>query len=432
MNKKKFKVLMVAGLSGLVVGSWGMGNRLLFGHASVHYGSYVPWGLWVVFYLFFVGLTAGAFLITIMTYMFRVERLKPVGRLSAFTVLVALVCELIFISLDLGHMERLYRFLITPSFTSLMTWFVIFTNLLLIIYLLESFFLLREDLIRLSRAEHLKARKIYRFLALGKSDYTEADRERDKQRVRRLSIISLPVGLLFYGTNGAFFAILQNRPIWNSAMTPLLFITAALLSGGALITALIYVFHEDEELVKPLGRVILYLLAIFLLLEVLQFFVGYQSKITGIVNSLNLIAFGPHWWTFWIIHLFFGSLIPMVLLIKYPESPRTVAWACFLIVVPFVTVRYNFLIPDLAIYKLDGLEYTFFHPRLRTHYVPSLVEWLVSLWIISFGLVVFLSGSRWLPIHSPGKEGDLREPATWCNILHSIVPESEKGGEKHA
>ena len=151
MNEKKFKILMTLGVIGLIIGSWGMGSRLIFGHASVNYGSYVPWGLWVVFYLFFVGLTAGAFLITIMTYMFRVERLKTVGRLSAFTVLVALVCELIFITLDLGHMERLYRFMITPSFSSLMTWFVIFTNLMLIIYLLESFFLLREDLIRLGQ-----------------------------------------------------------------------------------------------------------------------------------------------------------------------------------------------------------------------------------------------------------------------------------------
>ncbi len=423
---------MILGVIGLIIGSWGMGSRLIFGHASVNYGSYVPWGLWVVFYLFFVGLTAGAFLITIMTYMFRVERLKPVGRLSAFTVLVALVCELIFISLDLGHMERLYRFLITPSFTSLMTWFVIFTNLMLIIYLLESFFLLREDLIRLSQAEKLKTNKIYRLLALGKTDYTEADRERDKARVRRLSIISLPVGLLFYGTNGAFFAILQNRPIWNSAMTPLLFIAAALLSGGALITALIYVFHEDEELVKPLGQVILYLLAIFLLLEVLQFFVGYQSKVTGIVTSLNIIAFGRYWWTFWIIHLFFGTLIPLILLIKYPDTPRAVAWACFLIVVTFVTVRFNFLIPDLAIYKLDGLEYTFFHPRLRTNYIPSLMEWLVSLWIISFGLIAFLAGSRWLPIHASATEGGKQGPATWCNILNSISADSEKGGEEHA
>jgi Ni/Fe-hydrogenase subunit HybB-like protein len=431
MNEKKFKILMTLGVIGLIIGSWGMGSRLIFGHASVNYGSYVPWGLWVVFYLLFVGLTAGAFLITIMTYMFRVERLKTVGRLSAFTVLVALICELIFITLDLGHMERLYRIIISPSFTSLMTWFVIFTNLMLIIYLLESFFLLREDLIDWANDPRRKGQRIYRLLALNRTHYGNRDRNRDKSRVRLLSIISLPVGLLFYGTNGAFFAILQNRPIWNSAMTPLIFITAALLSGGALITALIYAFHEDEELVKPLGQVILYLLVIFTLQEVLQFFVGYQSKITGIVTSLNLIAFGRYWWTFWIIHLFLGTLIPLILLIKSPDQPKAVAWACFLIVITFVTVRFNFLIPDLAIYKLDGLEFTFFHPRLRTNYAPSFMEWLVSLWIISFGLIAFLAGSRWLPIHAPAGKGEKKDPATWCNILDTQAADPGQGGTYH-
>ena len=36
-----------------------------------------PWGLWVAFYLFFLGLSAGAFLITIMTYVFRMKRFEP-------------------------------------------------------------------------------------------------------------------------------------------------------------------------------------------------------------------------------------------------------------------------------------------------------------------------------------------------------------------
>ncbi len=44
---------MILSVIGLILGSWGMGSRLIFGHASVNYGSYVPWGLWVVFYLFF-------------------------------------------------------------------------------------------------------------------------------------------------------------------------------------------------------------------------------------------------------------------------------------------------------------------------------------------------------------------------------------------
>jgi Ni/Fe-hydrogenase subunit HybB-like protein len=405
MNGKGLKIVMILALLGLIAGSWGMVDRLVHGHISMGFGSYVPWGLWVVFYLLFVGLTAGAFLVTIITYVFEVKRFRSIGRLSAFTVLIALLCELTFITLDLGHMSRIYRFLLTPSFTSLMTWFVIFTNAMVVIYLLESFFLLREDLVLWAQDQNRKGSWIYRLLALGKSTYGPADRLSDERRVHVLSIISLPVGLLFYGTNGAFFAILMNRPIWNSALTPLLFIMAALLSGGALITFLIYIFQHDDELVRPLGRIVLFLLIGYIFLEVLQFFVGYQTATLSIVASLNLIAFGPHWWTFWIAHLLIGSLIPVYLLLGRSTDSKAIAWACFLIVLTFAAVRFNFLIPDLSVYKLEGLETTFFHRRLRTDYTPSLVEWLVSIWIISFGILIFVAGMRWLPIWSSNNKG---------------------------
>ena len=76
-------------------------------------------------------------------------------------------------------------------------------------------------------------------------------------------------------------------------MTPSLFIMAAPLSGGALITFLTYLFHPRDALVQPLGRVVLGLLGTFPFLEALQFFVGYQSKVPNFVASLNLIAFCP-------------------------------------------------------------------------------------------------------------------------------------------
>jgi Ni/Fe-hydrogenase subunit HybB-like protein len=405
MSSKSLNVLTAAAILGLLVGTWGVADRLLHGHLGAAYGSYVPWGIWVVFYLYYVGLTAGAFLITILTYVFQVKRFEKVGRLAAFTVLVALLCELIFIWFDLGHMFRVYRFFVTPSFTSLMTWFFLFTNLMLVIYVLEAFYLLRGDLVAWSRDPSRKGRGLYRLLALGKSSYGAADAESDRRRVRILSILSLPAGLLFYGTNGAFFAILLNRPIWNSAMTPLLFVMAALLSGGALITYLIHVCQPDRELVPYLGRVILYLLAVYLFLEALQFFVGYQTRTYALLSSLNLIAFGPYWWTFWIVHVAVGSILPFGLLLSRPGDSKAVAWACFLIVITFVTVRFNFIIPDLAVYKLEGLEQTFYHQRLRTNYVPSLNEWLLSLWIVSFGILAFLAGTRWLPVLSSSREG---------------------------
>ena len=365
-NDRYFKVLMAVAIAGLVVGTWGVIKTLLYGKGATDLGSYVPWGLWVAVYLFFLGLTAGAFLITILTYVFRVRIFASIGPLSAFTVLVALICEVIIISFDLGHFMRIYRILISPGFYSMIFWMVVFTNAMLVIYVLECYFLLREELVRWSQETGRPGQWLYRFLSFGKADFTDKDREVDHRRVRFLSILSLPVGLIFYGVNGAIFAILLNRPLWNGALTPLLFIVTALLSGGALIVFLTYIFHVDDSLVNYLGQVVRFLLVVFLFLEFLHFFVGYRTGVTVTKASLDIIAFGPYWWVFWIVHILLGSAVPLYLLVVHANSPKAVGWACFLIMITFVAVRLNFIIPDQAVYKLEGLESTFYHHRLRT------------------------------------------------------------------
>jgi Ni/Fe-hydrogenase subunit HybB-like protein len=411
MRYRYFGLLMgVSGL-GLIIGAFGLVERLLNGLNPTALGSYIPWGLWVAFYLFFLGLSAGAFLVTIMTYVLGMKQFEHIGPLSAFTVLIALLCEVQFILLDLGQFHRaLYQFFLSPSFTSLMTWMFLLFNAMLVIYALKTFLLIRGSMIEMANQKKGKLLKIiYKVLVLGQTQYSEKQRVNDRRWVGILAKISLPVGLLFYGTNGAFFAILLNRPVWNSALTPLLFIIAALLSGGALITFLTYLFRlkdpinpagfcREEELCLDLGKIILFLLIVFLVLEALQFFVGYQTGTTAIVTSLNLIVGGPYWWAFWIVHVLIGSLIPLLLLLFGSHNPRSVVWACFLIFVTFLAVRLNFVLPDLAVYKLEGLEATFYHPRLRTDYVPSMNEWLVSLWIVSSGLIAFLVGTRFLPV----------------------------------
>ena len=124
--------------------------------------------------------------------------------------------------------------------------FVLF-NAMGIIYTLKTYFLVRGDIIQGSEHQRGLLRSVYRVLSFGRRRYDEAMRAADDRRVHRLAWFSLPVGLLFYATNGAFFAILINRPIWNSALTPLLFVVAALLSGGALVTFLTYVFVENSK-----------------------------------------------------------------------------------------------------------------------------------------------------------------------------------------
>ncbi|MCA1743200.1 MAG: NrfD/PsrC family molybdoenzyme membrane anchor subunit [Desulfonatronovibrio sp.] len=411
MRYKFFTPLLILGLAGLIFGVYGMYERLLFGLYPTNLGSYIPWGLWVAFYLFFLGLSAGAFLVNIMVYVLGMKQFESIGPLSAFVVLVALFCEVQFIVLDLGQFHRsFYQFFLSPSFSSLLTWMFVLFNAMLLIYALKTWFLIREPLIRwINDPDHNGPKWVYKIMTGGATDYTSDMRDKDHKWIHRLAKISLPVGLIFYGANGAFFAILLNRPIWNSAMTPLLFIVAALLSGGALITFLTYVFskkstlNEDrvcyaDQLCLSLGKAVLFLLAVYLLLEAMQFFVGYQEGSEAVVTSMNLIIAGPHWWVFWIVHILIGSLIPLFLLTFKRDNVKAVIWSCFLIFITFIAVRYNFVLPDLAVYKLEGLDQTFFHSRLRTDYVPNLNEWMVSIFIISSGLILFLLGTRFLPL----------------------------------
>ena len=137
-----------------------MGARLLYGHKYMDYGSFVPWGLWVAFDLFFLGLTAGAYIVTILVYGFRVKLFAALGPLSVFALLVTLLCEGIIISLDLGHPFRVYRFLITPNFGSMLFWLVAFIIAMWAIYLPTFFLLLREQFIAWSHDEQREGKSM--------------------------------------------------------------------------------------------------------------------------------------------------------------------------------------------------------------------------------------------------------------------------------
>jgi protein NrfD len=112
------RLLYVVWLVAFGLGLWGVAERLLFGHRLAGYGSYVVWGLWVAIYIYMSGLSAGAFLLSSLVYVFRLERLERVGKLALFVALVALLGGLLAIWFDLGRMERFYRVYTSPNFQS--------------------------------------------------------------------------------------------------------------------------------------------------------------------------------------------------------------------------------------------------------------------------------------------------------------------------
>lgn len=384
-------------------GLYGVAQRLVLGHEATNYGSYIPWGLWVAQYIYFVGLSAGAFLLSSLVYVFGVRRLERIGKLALWTALVTLLCALLVIWLDLGHPLRFWKVYTNPQPTSMMAWMVWLYTAYFLVVLAELWFATRADLVAWSSRPG-PVGTLARALAFGSLDVSPRSLERDRQVLRVLGTLGVPLAIAFHGGVGALFGVVGARPYWNSSLYPILFLTSALASGGALLTFVTAYFWpgartaEYEEIVYLLGRLTLGLLALDLLLEWAEFSINLYASIPAHAEAYRLIMFGPFWWVFWIGHLLLGAAVPIALLVLWPRNPKTAGLAGLLIAAMFITVRVNIVIPGLALPELHGLERAFTDARLRFEYVPSLTEYLVSIFVTTLGVAIFFLGYRLLPI----------------------------------
>lgn len=392
----------LAGL-GLLVGLYGLYDRFVSGHLNANYGSYVPWGLWVAGYIYMIGLSAGAFVMSALVYVFRIKPLRKIGKLALLTAVATLVGALLMIWIDLGHPDRAWRLIFRTNFRSVMGWMVWLYTAYFVLVMVELWFALRVDMARYS---HLPGWRgvLLRFLTFGQRDTSVAAEERDHRLLRILGSIGVPLAIAFHGSVGAIFGVVGARPYWNSGLTPILFLVGALLSGSALLTFVTAIWgpnpgaQEHRQLVGLMGRITLGLLAFDVLLEWAEFSVGLWNPIPAEAASLQLVLFGPYWWAFWVIHIGAGVVLAGLLLLLGSRSVLAIAAACAMIALTFMTVRLNIVVPGLAVTELHGLERAFTGPGLTVGYAPSLTEWLGFIGLVSLAALVFLAGRRLLPV----------------------------------
>jgi molybdopterin-containing oxidoreductase family membrane subunit len=388
-------------------GLYGLAQRMLTGHEQANYGSYVPWGLWVAQYIYFVGLSAGAFLLSSLVYVFGLKRLERIGKLALFTAFVTLACALLAIWLDLGHPFRFWKVYTNPQPTSMMAWMVWLYTAYFLLVIVELWFAVRADLVAVARGGGLAA-GVARTLAFGSTD---PDTARDLRVLRVLGTLGVPLAIAFHGGVGALFGVIGARPYWNSAMFPILFLVSALASGGALLAFVVAYFWPDQrsqqyrDTVTLLGRITLGLLALDLLMEWAEFSINLYASIPAHADAYRAVMFGPYWWVFWIGHLGLGVLVPIAMLLIWPRAPKVVGAAGFLIAALFIAVRANIVVPGQVIPELHGLERAFTDQRLTFAYAPSSTELLVSVFVAAFGVAAFFVGYWLLPLTRGAPEG---------------------------
>jgi molybdopterin-containing oxidoreductase family membrane subunit len=370
MNLKR-TIVAISALA-LLIGLWGIFLRLTTGHREAAYGSYVVWGLWVAMYLFFAGTAAGAFMISTLDFLFNVNVFKGTGRLALWVGLISLAAALLSIWLDLGHMQRIWKVYLQGnpgSVMAQMVWGYTLFGLLLLAALIVS--------IRSPRSGMLRV----------------------------LMIAGLPLSLFVSGAVGALLGVDASRLFWHVGLLPVQFPVFSLASGAAAMLAVIGLFgprqdpkRSDQLLILSIATVILAVIKLYFLWA--DFSQSMYGNVPQNVQAVRAVLYGPYWWSFWILQILIGTLVPIFFLVqpKYARHNGWAGWMGILVLLGYAVARANIIFPALTVPEIEALATAFSGPHLTFDYFPSLMEWAVTFGITGLATLAFLIGNERLPL----------------------------------
>jgi protein NrfD len=374
----------IIGIVALLIGAIGLYQRFAHGLRLTDLGSFVPWGLWVAAYEYLVWLEVGSLMVfTTLVYIFKwnksLPRMAPTLYLTAIAILSM---ALILIGLDLGHPFRFWHVLVYPQWGSLMTWMIWLHQIYLVVLLGKLAIELRPS------------------SKLGKKISTW------------LSYASLPLGIGLVVVAGSVFGVVMGRPTWQSSALPIMFLISSLVAGtGFLVFQYISFFQEKGtqeylETSQRLGKLLLGLLITGLIASSLGGLVILYPGVPAQATALELTLFGPFWWVYWVLHIGVGVIVPIILLLTKTQTARRIGIAAGLLIVTFIAVPLNIVIPpQLAVETVErGLIIAYQGPGLVPDYFPTLSEWLLTLFAMAFGFLVFLFGYQVLKLRPRGTD----------------------------
>ncbi len=365
-----------------------------------HMRDNVIWGLYIITFMFFVGLSAGGLIVASAGRLFNVERFTPIVRLAVVEATVTIATAALLIIPDLGHPQRILNLLIHAHWLSPMIWDVTVILIYLVLSLLYLWLYTRRD---------LAARGSW--MALGTKDTSDAARAHDHHLTYVLAWIALPAAVLVHSITAWIFGLQISRGFWYSAIMPPLFISSALVSGLALVTILALIVRRrgrisfGDDLSTFLGGLLAVFLAVEAFLVLCEVLAGYYPGIpTDAVRQLFSGRYAPGF----AIEIVVGLIIPFVLLAvaAWRRRPQVVVIASVLALIGIFVHRANLIViglgkdpialppgTPLGTPQANGSSFA-----LSSVYFPSVWELLIVIGIMALAALLFTLAVRYLPL----------------------------------
>jgi Ni/Fe-hydrogenase subunit HybB-like protein len=319
-----------------------------------------PWGLWVAFDVVSgVALAAGGYTVACAVYIFGAKKFRPVLRPAILTGFLGYLFVLVGLVFDLGQPWRLpYQFFLTPGTTAVMYevgWCVF---LYLMVLGLEF---------APAALEWLGFTKLRRFLA---------------SLTIGIIVLGVTLSTLHQSSLGAFFLMTPGKlhPLWYSPFLPIFFFISSICGGIGMVivesTLSHRAFHDQLDPAAPVDMdgITLGLAKGGAIVLFTYFFV----KLQGLVASGRFDLLATGWGAWYLVEMLGFVLLPSILFAVAGRhgNVKLVRVAGVITVLGVLLNRFN-------------VSLIAFNWNVADRYVPSLIEVLISLTIVTLGVLVF-------------------------------------------
>ncbi len=357
------------------------------GLSLTHLTDLVPWGLWITIDLSSIAVSAGAFSLCAVVYLLGMKRFQPVARTATFIGLLGYTMAILTLMLDIGRPDRFWHSMVFWNEHSLLWEVTMCVTLYLGVLLLEA-------LPIFANFEWLRSRwpKLAGMMA------------NVHHLAPVLAIAGLALSMLHQSSLGALYGVLKARPLWYRPDISVLFIISAVAAGMALTVfasmlsaRLTRRASVDDSLLDRIAQIVGWILVLYLYFRFWDALAMTYTYQPGRTEGLQLLTGGPLSFNFWVGEILLGIIVPIFLLLnkRTRALPLWRMLALLLVVGGVVAYRWDTNISGLLIV----LSYLPGEPNIAyTTYTPSLIEFLAGGGILSFGLLSFSLGVRYLKV----------------------------------
>jgi molybdopterin-containing oxidoreductase family membrane subunit len=375
-----FIALMLA-VSGVVMAASALVYQTYVGLGVAGYQAPVFWGVYIITFVFWIGIGHAGTLISAILFLFRAKWRNAINRGAEAMTVFAVLTAALFPLIHIGRLWKFYFLLPYPNqrylwvnFKSPLIWDVFAVNTYLTISVLFFIVGLVPD-IAIARDRAVGWKKVLYTIASGGWQGTGKQWKAHNRAVLHLSGIATPLVLSVHSIVSWDFAM-SIVPGWHATIFAPYFVAGAIFGGFAMVIVVMVpvrrIFRLENYITdyhfENMSRFILFTSIICCYAYLAEYFIAWYSGVEAEQTSFWLRAFGPYWFSTWCM-ITFNVIFPQLLWIKkFRTNVPFLFVLCVLINLGMWFERYVIIISSLS------REYI---PAAWGLYIPSTVELMV-------------------------------------------------------